>query len=195
MTHGKHPKLSDCEKQLLREYYSLAACHRLTEEQSKRIDQILAHAESSPCLAFYIEEADHDLAHQMEDRDLQDLQNQQAFMREYFTPAVANPQILQGIYSQSADLLTSETPQTLEGNEAKKMKQLSADVTAMCTEVKTMTETVNAGVIAMTQSFNALLELLAQSSSTAETSPRQQLVGQSSSNAETSAGLLPRQGK
>lgn len=77
---------------IVREYCKLASRRRLSEPETERLTQILKLAESDSHLDFWLNEADHFLAHELNlinDESIYTCENQQARLREYLDSALA----------------------------------------------------------------------------------------------------------
>jgi murein L,D-transpeptidase YcbB/YkuD len=71
---------------LVREYCQLAVRPTLCESEAERLEEILELAESESWLDFWLNEADHFLAHELDLTDRESIyvcENQQAKLREY----------------------------------------------------------------------------------------------------------------
>lgn len=76
---------SDCPD-LVREYCRLASTINLSEAEADRLNEILELAESDGRLDFWLNEADHFLAHELSltsKTSIYNVENQQAKLREY----------------------------------------------------------------------------------------------------------------
>jgi hypothetical protein len=78
---------------IVREYCQLAVRRNLSDPEADRLEQILTLAEFDGYLDFWINEADHFLAHELnltDEESIYDCDNQQAKLREYLENEPAN---------------------------------------------------------------------------------------------------------
>jgi hypothetical protein len=73
--------------EILSEYCTLAVCDSLDDRQAERIAEILTQAEVNPLLNFWIDEADHLIAHQLGLIDEEIIQSQQNQLRSFIRKA------------------------------------------------------------------------------------------------------------
>ncbi|MEA5507001.1 hypothetical protein VB735_28685 [Halotia wernerae UHCC 0503] len=81
----KNPELSltDEQKKIIIEYCCLASLNTLSEEQVQQIAYILEIAQLDPIINFWITEADHFIAHNLNIIDEEEHKNLQAILREH----------------------------------------------------------------------------------------------------------------
>ncbi len=71
------------QKEIINEYYQIAALKNFTEEQAQRMQEILIIAQSDAIIDFFITEADHFIGHWLNIIDENQLKDQQAILSEY----------------------------------------------------------------------------------------------------------------
>lgn len=74
-------------RQILSEYCTLAVCDSLSDRQAERMAELLTQAEADPLLNFWIDEADHLIAHQLGLIDEEVIQSQQNQLRSLIRKA------------------------------------------------------------------------------------------------------------
>ena len=73
--------------QILSEYCTLAVCDSLSDTQAERMSELLTQAEVDPLLNFWIDEADHLIAHQLGLIDREFIESQQDQLRSLIRKA------------------------------------------------------------------------------------------------------------
>ncbi|HEY9298734.1 MAG TPA: peptidoglycan-binding domain-containing protein [Phormidium sp.] len=106
----------------VQEYCKLAVRQTLSDSEAQRMLEILEEAESDSRLEFWIDEADHFLAHELnltDENSINDYENQLAWLREYIDASVIlDKDILSPSWNQELspliEMLTKEVQQHLK---------------------------------------------------------------------------------
>jgi hypothetical protein len=97
------------QQKLLEEYVWCLSQKGSDLERLQRLDTILTESENDPLLSFLMGELDHSLGHRAELNDPQELQDLQAWMREYLDPTLIEARLAQPEHTTSEGTIEQHT--------------------------------------------------------------------------------------